>query len=133
MIFSFTVDVAVIVAVPPATAVTTPFSSTVATSSSELLHVTVVSSVVSSGLYPTVRFTVSPTSRSSVVRSADRVIDSSGETTVTSHFAVNSPTVAVIVVVPAPTAVTTPFSTVAISSSSLLHVTVLSSVVSSGL
>ena len=53
--------------------------------------------------------------------------------TVTVHSALCVPTVAVIFVVPVAFAVTTPFFTVAIFSSALDHVTVLSSVVSLGL
>ena len=128
-VFSPSVVVTVIVAVPGATAVTLPSASTVATASSEVLHATDLS-VASSGATVAASVASSPSTISRV--SLSTVTPSTGMTfasTVTSHFAVFPPSVvvAVIVAVPAATAVTLPFSsTVATFSSEVLHANVLS-------
>ena len=123
---------AVIVASPGFTAVIFP-SSTVATISSEEVHATALSSVVSAGWYVTIRVSSWPTCSSVCV--LFREIDSSGfgtGTTVTLQVAVFLPTVAVIVAVPGFTAVMVPPFTVATVLSEEVHATALSSVVSAG-
>ena len=118
-------------AVPSETAVTTP-STTVATLSFELLHVTVLS-VASSGSTVAFNVSVSPGMRTMLVLL--RVTFVTGMNfllTITWQVADLSPAVAVITTVPSVIAVTTPSTTVAIASSELLQVTVLS-VASSGL
>ena len=60
VILLFAFAVAITFVFPPATAVTTPFSSTVATLSFSLFHVTAFSSVVSAGRYVTFRFAFCP-------------------------------------------------------------------------
>ena len=116
---------AVMVALPLATAVTTPFTSTVATVSSEEVQVTVLSNA-SSGR----TFTLSSRVASLAVRVASDLSSLTSVTataTVTLQVAVLPPAVAVMVAVPLATAVTTPFSfTVATLSSEVLHVTALS-------
>ena len=113
------------VALPLATAVTTPFASTVATFSSEVLHVTVLSAA-SSGRTVTLSARVA----SLAVRVASdlsRLTSVTAIATVTSQVAEKPPAVAVMVALPLATAVTTPFSsTVATSAFEVLHVTVLS-------
>ena len=111
------------VAVPTFFAVTTPFE-TVAIVWSEELQVTVLS-VASDGFTVAVRVTVSPALSDAVV--LFRVTEvTSVASTVTSHVAVLSPALAVMVAVPTFFAVTTPFETVATVSSEELQVTVLS-------
>ena len=113
---------AVMVAVPALTAVTTP-SLTVATVSSEEVHVTVLS-VALSGVTVALRVVVSPTVSAAVVLS--RVTFSTATTlafTVTVQVAVCSPTVTVMVAVPSPTNVTVPAFTVATFSAEDFHVT----------
>ena len=122
----FSPALAVMVAVPAATAVTTPFS-TVATVASEVVQVTVLS-VASAGVTVAVRVTVSPSVRAAVVWL--RAIPDTATTflaTVTTQVAVLSPALAVMVAVPTATAVTLPeASTVATAVFEELHVTVLS-------
>ena len=122
---------AVITASPSATAVTSPFALTVATDSSELLHVTLLS-VASAGLTVAVSCTFSPTFSEEAVRFSS--IDSTRvATTVILHSALTAPLEAVITASPSATAVTSPVAlTVATDSSELRHVTVLS-VASTGL
>ncbi len=121
--------VAVITALPPPTAVTLPFSSTVATSSLSLLHTTL--SVLSVGATVAVRVSDLPFSRARVVLLRVTPVAGTVSVTVTSQLALASPAVAVMVAVPLATAITLPFSsTVATASSLLLHTT--SSVLFSG-
>ena len=116
------------VAEPTLIAVTTP-SDIVATEASEVLQVTVLS-VASSGFTVAVRVTVSPTFKEALVLS--RVIEATGvASTVIAQVASLSPALAVMVAVPSLMAVTTPSSTVAMDTSEVLQVTVLS-VASSG-
>ena len=113
---------AVIVAVPAATAVTTP-SATVATVGSELSHVTVLS-VAFSGVTVAVSVFVSPPTVSSreVLSSATPVTSTvscvsvivCACATVTVQLSLASPAVAVITASPTATAVTVPSVTVAI-------------------
>ncbi len=120
--------VAVMVAFPTAIAVTLPLASTVATLSSDDFHVTVLSVVVA-GL--TVAISVSVSVAFRVIAVLFRVMDAAGvASTVTAQVADTLPQVAVMVVLPTDTAVTTPFATVAIVSSALFHTMVLSVVVS---
>ena len=116
---------AVIVASPSATAVTTPFSSTVATFGSLDVHV-IVLSVASAGFTVTVRAVYfSPSFR--LIASLFNTTSSTATFTVTSHSAVFPfDVVAVIVVVPLDTAVTTPLFTVAMLVSPDVHSTFLS-------
>ena len=121
---------AVMVAVPAVTAVTLP-SFTVATAAFEELQVTVLS-VASSGF--TVAVSVySPPSVSSnfVLSKVMEVTATVAFLTVTAQIAVFSPAFAVMVAVPAFTAVTLPSFTVATAAFEELQVTVLS-VASSG-
>ena len=120
--------VTVMVASPAATAVTMPFSSTVATLSLPLDHVTFLF-VASAGVKLGVSWSVSPLL--SVAEVSFRLTPVMGTLTVTAQVADFPPAAAVMVAVPPPTAVTTPFSTVATLSSLLVHVTVLN-VASSG-
>ena len=117
---------AVIVAVPSATAVTLPFASTVATDVLLELQVTVLF-VALSGFTVAASVTDSPSVSSSEDLSS--VTDSTAMTfflTVTEQVAVLSPALAVMVAVPSATAVTLPFaSTVATAVLSELQVTVL--------
>ena len=121
--FSPPAVVAVMVAVPFPTAVTSPVcASTVATSASLVDHVT----VVSDGTF----FVASNVVISFTLSSSAVLFNSICSTTVTVQVAVTSSvvslsTVAVIVTVPAFFAVTTPFSTVAISSLLDVQITVL--------
>ena len=123
-------DFALIVALPALNAVTTPLA-TVATVSSDDVQTTVLS-VAFSGVTVAVSVSVSPSVISAVVLS--RVMPVVGITfalTVISQVADTSPAFAVIVALPALSAVTTPLATVATVSSDDVHVTVLS-VASSG-
>ena len=108
---------AVITALPSFNPVTLPFSSTTATVSSLDVQVTVLSDVVSSGKYVTVK--ISDWFLINVVESFIS-IPVRGTFTSTSHVVVNSPTFASIIAFPAPTAVTTPFSSTVATSSFLL-------------
>ena len=92
-----------IVALPPPTAVTLPFASTVATVSSLDVHVTSQSSG------SVVAVSVSVAFSAKVISALFNVIVSVGSTTVTSHVAVTSCNVlTVMVAVPVATAVTFP-------------------------
>ena len=124
---SFSPALAVIVASPSPTAVTTP-SFTVATFSSLEDQVT-VGSVASSGRTVAVRVAVLPLMMGSSVLS--KAIEVTGVLTVTLQVASFSPALAVIVASPSAMAVITPPLTVAIFSSLEDHVTV-GSVASSG-
>ena len=98
----------------------------VATAVSEVVHVTVLS-VASSGLTVAMRVALSPSTISKEVLS--RVTDVTAMmflATVTLQVASLSPAFAVIVAVPSFTAVTSPFTTVAMASSEDVQVTVLS-------
>ena len=109
------------VAVPPDTAVTVPFS-TVATAVLVELHVAFLF-VASEGTTVAVKVAVVPlTKDNSVCESVTPVADT---VTVTSHVAVWLPSsvVTVMVVLPPETAVTMPFSTVATDVLFELHVT----------
>ena len=140
-VFSFTVNVyeslnspliAVIIVVPAFKAFTFPFSSTVAIASSLDDHSTFLISVVFSGVYTISNLFSSPSSKVSFLLLI-AIPSSLISFTVTAHLASNSPTVAIIFTVPSFNAFTFPvLSTVTILVSSLLQVTVLSSVVSSG-
>ncbi len=123
--------VAVIVAFPAFNAFTFPSSDTVITLSSLLVHTTVLSSVVSSGLYKTCKSFSSPTFKETFCSSIS-ILPNGISFTVNSHVASTPSIVAVIVVVPSFKAVTTPSFTVATSSSLLVHVTSVSPVVFSG-
>ena len=113
----------VIVALPAPTAVTTPFF-TVATELFEDDHVTLLS-VVSVGATVAVSVNVSPLFSDKV--DLFKVTPEAGKETVTSHVAVLPLDVfTVIVAFPAPTAVTTPFFTVATELFEDDHVTFLS-------
>ena len=119
--------VTVIVAVPAPTAVILPFV-TVATFSLEEAQERVLS-VVSSGSIVAIKVSFSPLRRDSVPLFS--VTPEARTVTVTSHVAVLPlAVVTVIVAVPAPTAMTVPFSTVAIFTSEVLQVRVLSVVLS---
>ncbi len=125
----FAVD-AVIVAFPSLTAVTDPFSSTVAISGSLDVHVTVLSEAFSGSMVAVIVF-VSPSVSERVVGSRVMPVIGVG-TTVTAHVAVLPPQVAVMVASPRAMAFTFPSaSTVAISGLLEVQVTVLS-VASSG-
>ena len=126
-VFAPSTVVTVMVALPAATAVTTPLSLTVATDSLSELHVTLLfvafdgeTVAVSAAVPPMFRLTVS----------GDRLTPVTAITlllTVTVHVAFFPPQVAVIVALPAFTAVTTPFwSTVATDFFEVVQVTVLS-------
>ena len=121
-------QVAVMVAFPTAIAVTLPFASTVATLSSDEVHVTVLSVVVTGSI---VAVSVSVSVAFRVIAVLFRVMDAAGvASTVTAQVADTLPQVAVIVAFPTAIAVTLPFaSTVATLSSDEVHVTVLSVVV----
>ena len=128
--------VAVISACPLATAVITPFSSTVATSVLELFHVTAFSSVVSAGRYSTFTVCISP--GSSFLDVTSNLIAVIG-TSLTSTLQVLVRPFAEVAVTTAspcflPVIVTSaPFAAIsAILELSILHVIVLSSVVSAG-
>ena len=113
--------VTVMVAVPPDTAVTVPFS-TVATDVLFELHLTFWF-VASEGRTVAVKVAVAPlTKGNSVCESVTPVADT---VTVTSHVAVWLPSsvVAVMVAAPPDTAVTVPFSTMATAVLVELHVT----------
>ena len=128
----FPAAVAVIIAVPGATAVTFPFSFTVATDSSLDDHVTVLLSVVSSGV--TTAFNVSE-EPFSIVKLALSIVTSSNSTTGTSTVIVSFllfTDVAVIVAVPGAIALTTPLTTVATSSFDDSHLIVFDSAKTSG-
>ena len=122
-------QVAVIVAVPRATAVTTPSSETVATFSSLEVQVRVLSAALS-GPTVAVMVAVSPSLMLSSVTSNAIELTSTGFT-VTSQVASMSPHTTVIVATPSPTAVSTPSTTVTTASSLDVQLRVLS-VVSSG-
>ena len=107
-------------AVPSFLPVTLPLWFTVATSSAFVLQVTVLSSVVFAGTSVAVSVSLS-FFRISIFDLSSRTSWSGLAFTVTLQVAVFSPQVAVIVVVPAPTAVTRPFFTVATEGSSLFH------------
>ena len=116
---------AVMTAVPALTAVTIP-SSTVATDALEVVQVT-AGSVALSGLTVAVRTAWSPSTRPSVVLSrVTEVTAMKDGRTVTVHLADLSPAFAVIVAVPALTAFTLPFVTVATEVFDEVQVTVLS-------
>ena len=117
---------AVIVAVPAAFAVTNPLVDTVATLVLELVHVTVLL-VALDGVIVAVNCDVFPTSKLSLVLfKLIPVTSTVFDDTFTVQVAVFPPAVAVIVVVPTPTATTAPLlSTVAIFDELLVHVIVL--------
>ena len=118
--------VTVMVAVPFAFAVTTPFA-TVATAVLLLLHVTALFAALSGATVAT-SVAVSPAASSSTAF-VFRVtpVTATGISTVTSHVAVLPPStvVTVMVAVPFAFAVTTPFATVATAGLLLSHVTAL--------
>ena len=132
VILSDTVEVAVIVVVPAFIAFTLPLPSTVATVSSDDAQVTALLSVVFSGLYFILIFLFCPFTSDTSFSPLFNSILVRGAFTVYSHVAVLSPTFAVTVAVPGPTAVTVPLDTVTTLSFDVVHVTVLSSVVSAG-
>ena len=109
------------VAVPPDTAVTVPFS-TVATDVLFELHLTFWF-VASEGRTVAVKVAVAPLTKDNSVW--ERVTPVTGTVTVTSHVAVRLPSSVVTVMVAAPpdTAVTVPFSTMATAVLVELHVT----------
>ena len=113
---------AVIVALPDLTAVTLP-SATLATDSSEEVHVTFLS-VASSGFTVAVNVAVSPTVKERVVLSS--VTDSTSTEIFTVHSAMQEPDLAVIIAVPDFFAVTLPSATVATDTSDEPQVTDLS-------
>ena len=114
---------AVITALPAATAVTLPFSSTVATASLPLLQVTSWM-VAFSGWTAALSSEVAPTSRLRVL-GCTRTFFTATPSTSTRHWALAPLSMrAVIMASPAATAVTLPFSTVATASSSLSQVMV---------
>ena len=116
------------VALPTAMAVTLPLASTVATLSSDEVHVTVLSVVVA-GITVAVKVSLSVALRLSVVV-LSVIEDAAVAFTVTAQVAFTLPQVAVIVALPTAIAVTVPLaSTVATLSSDEVHVTVLSVVV----
>ena len=116
---------AVIVTLPTLIALTTPLLSTVAIVASDVDHVTVLS-VALSGETVAVKVILSPSNNSIVVLSRTIPLTGTG-LTVTSHVAVLSPALAVIVTLPTLIAFTTPLlSTVAMLASDVDHVTVLS-------
>tara|TARA_B100001123_G_scaffold359525_1_gene415046 strand:- start:98 stop:610 length:513 start_codon:yes stop_codon:yes gene_type:complete len=103
-------DVAVIVALPAATEVTTP-DETVATEALDVVHVTVASLIVAPFWSLTVAMSVDVAPSDVNVRLvADSVIEAAVwvTDTVTDAVALTEPDVAVTVAVPAPTAVTRP-------------------------
>ena len=113
---------AVMVAVPGATAVTFPALSTVANSGLSLLQVT-VGLEASSGFTVADRVASSPSTRSKVALS--RVTELTGTVTVTLQVAECSPALAIMVASPPPTAFTLPSATVTTSALEVLQVTVL--------
>ena len=122
-------QLAVIVALPIATAVTLPFSSTVAMLLSDEVHTTVLS-VALSGETVAVSCSFAPIRSSISVLLKVTAVASMGST-VTLHSAFTLPQLAVIVALPIATAVTLPFSsTVAMLLSDEVHTTVLSVVLS---
>jgi hypothetical protein len=119
----------VMVALPVDTALTTPFADTVATEILLLLHV-IALLVASAGWTVAVNVSEAPTSRESVFLFRDTPVTGIVVlplVTVTAQVAVLLPScvVTVIVALPADTAVTTPFVTVATEEALLLHVTLL--------
>ena len=116
--------VAVIVAVPALTPVTTPLELTVATDVLELDQVTALSAALL-GVTVAVKVVVAPTLMLAVVLFSVMPLTRMG-VTVTAQVADFPPAVAVIVAVPTPFAVTVPLDTVATEVLELLHVTVLS-------
>jgi hypothetical protein len=124
-------DVAVIVAVPSATEVTTPAEETVTTAVSDELHVTVGLVIVLSFASLTVAVTVAMSlNDEKLTLSGDRVTDIATWATVTDVIAVAEPDVAVIVAIPSATAVTSPADdTVATDELDVAHVTVAPEIV----
>ena len=125
-------DAAVIVALPPSTAVTVPSEPTVAILLFELVQLIALSCVVSAGETEAASCAVWPFSSERLLRLI--VIDESGTDTVTVHEAVFPlEDAAVIVALPPSTAVTVPSEpTVAILLFELVQLIALSCVVSAG-
>ena len=112
----------VMVAEPPANAVTLPFESTVATEVFELVHVTLLF-LASLGVIVAVNVSVDPFASERLV--LFRLTPVTGTVTVTEQVADFPPATAVIVADPPPTAVTLPFeSTVATEAFELAQATV---------
>ena len=124
-------EVAVIVAVPAATAVTSPADETVATDAADVDHVTVAPDMADPPVSFTVALsvTVSPNDAKVVVLGETSTVDTTCPT-VTADVPVAAPEVAVIVAVPSATAVTSPAAdTVATVSADVAHVTVALAIV----
>ena len=119
-------DVAVMVAVPSATAVTSPAAETVATDELDVTHVTVAPEMMfpPESLTVATRVAVSPADVKLRLVGA-RVTDWATWLTVTVAVALTDPDVAVMVAVPSMTAVTSPAAeTVATDALDVAHVTV---------
>ena len=119
-------DVAVMVAVPSATAVTSPAVETVATDELDVTHVTVAPEMMfpAASLTVATRVAVSPADVKLTLVGA-RVTDWATWLTVAVAVALADPDVAVIVVVPSVTAVTNPATeTVTTEALAVAHVTV---------
>ena len=119
-------DVAVIVVVPSATAVTNPADETVATDELDVTHVTVAPEMMfpAASLTVATRVAVSPAEVKLRLVGA-RVTDWATWLTVTVAVALTDPDVAVMVAVPSMTAVTSPAAeTVATDELDVTHVTV---------
>jgi hypothetical protein len=124
-------EVAVIVAVPSATAVTNPADETVAMDAEEVDHVTVAPDITDPPVSFTVALsvTVSPNDAKVVVLGETSTVDTTCPT-VTVDVPVAVPEVAVIVAVPSATAVTSPTDdTVATAAADVAHVTVALAIV----
>ena len=119
-------ETAIMVAVPSATAVTSPAVDTVATEASDVAHVTVAPEITDPPASFTVAVSVAVSANEAKLRLVgDRVTDHATRVTVVVAVALTDPEVAVIVAVPLPIAVTKPpDETVAMSVSDELHVTV---------
>jgi hypothetical protein len=126
-------EVAVMVAVPSATAVTSPVDdNTVATAASDVAQVTVAPLIVSpfASFTVAVNATVSPTEDKVLALGDTSMVDATWAT-VTLAVAFSDPVVAVIVAVPSATAVTSPADdTVATAASDVSQVTVAPLIVS---
>jgi hypothetical protein len=125
--FAFTdPDVAVIVAVPSATAVTSPSEETSATPWAEVVHVTVAPEMTLSFASLTVATIVVVSPSDAKLRLVgESVTDAAAWATVAAAVAFTEPEVAVIVAVPSATVVTNPADeTVATPSADVAHVTV---------
>ena len=118
-------DVAVIVALPAATEVTTP-DETVATDALDVVHVTVAPLIVAPfwSLTVAVSVDVAPSDENEILVADSVIVVATNSVTVTEAVALAEPDVAVIVALPTATAVTAPDAdTVATEALDVVHVT----------